>query len=197
MIDAVIFDFGKVLVQFEPEIMMEPYIPRKDFAAVGPVLFDRLYWDRLDAGTIEDEEVVASVAARLPARLAPAVRECYYHWIDHLPEIPGMRAILDELTARGVPVFVISNISRHFAANVARVPILSYARDAVFSAVCGMTKPGREIFLYACDRFGYAPERCLFIDDSPRNIAGAEMAGLQTYLFDGDAGKLAKFLKKL
>ena len=53
----------------------------------------------------------------------------------------------------------------------------------------GMRKPVAEIFALTLERMGgIAPERALFLDDFPWNIAGAETAGLQTlHVTDPDA----------
>ena len=61
MIRQVIFDFGQVLVKFDPHMMCRKYLDdRKDIETMETVLFDRLYWDKLDAGTMTDEEAVAA-----------------------------------------------------------------------------------------------------------------------------------------
>ena len=53
----VVFDFGQVLVHFDPSYMVGRYVSdEEDAALIAEVLFDRLYWDRLDAGTISDAE---------------------------------------------------------------------------------------------------------------------------------------------
>ena len=70
MIKNVVFDFGQVLVRFEPEYMTGQYIKdENDIKLMSQVLFDRLYWDKLDKGTISDEEVVALSNERLPEHL--------------------------------------------------------------------------------------------------------------------------------
>ena len=59
MIKNVIFDFGNVLVKYDPVYIVSGFSDnQEDIQAVASVLFDRLYWDRLDEGTIEDSEVV-------------------------------------------------------------------------------------------------------------------------------------------
>ena len=98
MIKNIIFDFGKVLVDFDPEYMTSRYISNEqDIKLVSEVLFDRLYWDRLDAGTISDEEVVSESCKRLPEKLHKAVSDVYYNWMYNLPEISGMRELLQQL----------------------------------------------------------------------------------------------------
>ena len=59
MIKNLVFDFGNVLVRYEPEYMVSQYVSDpEDKRLLAEVLFDRLYWDALDEGTITDEEVV-------------------------------------------------------------------------------------------------------------------------------------------
>ena len=78
MIKNVVFDFGQVLVHFIPADMVEKYVTDPaDSALLQEVVFDRLYWDKLDAGTITDEEVLTAVQARLPERLWSVACEIY------------------------------------------------------------------------------------------------------------------------
>jgi len=48
------------------------------------------------------------------------------------------------------------------------------------SAREGIEKPDSEIYLTAVKQLGVAPEKCLFMDDSPENIDGAKCLGMQT-----------------
>lgn len=48
------------------------------------------------------------------------------------------------------------------------------------SAVEGVCKPDRLIYLRACQRIGSKPGDCLFMDDNRENIAGAQVVGIQT-----------------
>ncbi|MBO5092626.1 MAG: HAD family phosphatase, partial [Clostridia bacterium] len=60
-IKNVVFDFGQVLVYFQPSYMVGAYVSDEaDKALIEEVVFDRLYWDRLDSGDISDEEVVST-----------------------------------------------------------------------------------------------------------------------------------------
>ena len=61
MIKNVVFDCGQVLIHFDPKYMVERYVTDpEDSALLQEVVFDRAYWNRLDVGTITDEEVVAA-----------------------------------------------------------------------------------------------------------------------------------------
>ncbi len=198
MIKNVVFDFGMVLVKFEPEYMTSRYVEDKDdVKLVSEVLFDRLYWDRLDAGTISDEEVVRESCKRLDVRLHKAVSEIYDNWMYNLPEIEGMRELLKKLKGKEIPLFLLSNISETFAKRSGDISILSYFDKCIFSAVCGYKKPSIDIFNYLLDTCNIKAEETLFVDDSEKNINGAKKAGLTAYLFDGDSKKLEAYFKHI
>ncbi len=199
MIRNVIFDFGQVMVRFDPAYMTAKYVEDPaDRKLIEEVVFDRLYWDKLDAGTIADEEVIEASRARLPKHLHDAAKTVYDNWIYHLPDISGMRELVKELKTRyGIHVYLLSNISAYFAAHANEIPCLSEFEDCVFSAVCGKVKPNADIFAHLCERNGLNPTECIFVDDNAANIAGAEAFGIKGYLFDGDAERLKGYLKNL
>lgn len=198
MIKNVIFDFGQVMVRFDPDYMVAQYVSDPaDRAQIAEVLFDRLYWDALDRGTITDEEVISASCARLPERLRGFVKPIYDNWIYNIPEIEGMRELVREIRKHGARVFLLSNISTYFAAHANEIPTLSEFEACVFSAVCGRVKPHADIFQYLCEQNGLIPEECLFVDDNASNIAGAEAFGIRGYLFDGNVARLRNTLKEL
>ena len=199
MIRNVIFDFGQVMVRFDPIYMVSRYIDDPaDQKTVAEVLFDRLYWDRLDDGSITDDEVIAASLSRLPKRIQPMVKPIYDNWIYNIPEIEGMTDLVKEIKEQyGTRVFLLSNISTYFAAHAHEIPCLSEFEDCVFSAVCGKVKPHADIFAHLCDKNGLEPSECLFIDDNPANISGAEAFGIHGYLFDGDVERLRLYLEKV
>ena len=195
----VIFDFGQVLVRFEPSYMVGKYVSDPvEAALLAHIVFDRKYWDRLDAGTISDAEVVADIKTRVPARLGEAVESIYYNWIYNIPEVEGMREVIGRAKdAYGAEVYVLSNISKYFAAHAHEIPILSYVDGCVFSAVCGLVKPDRAIFEHLCARFEIDPNEAIFIDDRAENVRAAEQIGMRGYVFDGDADRLQEHLDAL
>ncbi len=198
-IKNVIFDFGQVLVHFEPSYMVGVYVSDKDDKALlEEVVFDRLYWDRLDKGTISDEEAVALIKARLPERLWDVSEKIYYDWVYNIPEIDGMSDLLTHLKIKhGVRLFLLSNISNYFATHVNDIPILKKLDGLVMSAPIGIVKPSYEIFDHICKKYDINPSEAIFVDDRTDNIAGAKAYGIKGYLFDGDANKLKKYLDEI
>jgi len=196
MIKNVVFDFGQVMVHFEPSYMVSKYVSDpSDSFLLESVIFDRLYWDRLDAGTITDDEVVFACKERLPERLHGSVDRIYYNWIYNIPEIEGMRELVSDIKKDfGVRTFLLSNICTYFANHRNEIPVLDEFEECIFSAVCGYTKPHAEIFEHLCSVCDILPEETVFIDDSEKNIKGAEAFGITGYLFDGNADALKTYL---
>ena len=198
-IKNVVFDFGQVLVYFQPSYMVGAYVSdEEDKVLIEEVVFDRLYWDRLDAGTISDEEVVSAIKTRLPERLWDVSEKIYYSWIYNIPEIEGMSELIDRIKNRyNVKVYLLSNISNYFASHSEEIPILKKLDGCVFSAPIGIVKPNREIFEHLCKAYKLSPEETLFIDDRADNIEGALRCGLKGYIFDGDVNRLRDYLDSI
>lgn len=159
MIKNVIFDFGQVLVHFEPDYMTERYIKDEaDKNLAKDVIFDRLYWDRLDAGTIPEEEVIEGIKSRLPERLVEDSILAYKNWIYNIPEVDKMADLIKYIKDKyDVKVYLLSNISRYFAEHSGEIEILKNMDGCVFSAVCGFTKPNREIYEHILEKYSLLP----------------------------------------
>lgn len=199
MIKNVVFDFGQVLVHFVPEYMVRQYVKdEEDVKLLSEVVFDRLYWDRLDLGTITDEETIRLCRERLPQRLWDVAEKIYWNWIYNIPEIEGMKDLIKYIKeTHRVGVFVLSNISHYFADHSREIDILSYSDGSIFSARIGVTKPDHRIFAHMCEKFSLNPQETIFVDDNENNIKSACEFGLQGYLFDGDASRLKEYFDKV
>ncbi len=199
MIKNLVFDFGQVMVRFERKYMVERFVTDQDDSGLlQKVVFDRLYWDKLDEGTIADDEVIRLICERIPERLHEDAKNIYYNWIYNIPEIEGMRELIREMRARfEVKVFLLSNIPRYFVDHSKEIPAISEFDKCIFSSVCGKTKPNTDIYEHLCSECGIRPEESVFIDDRQINIDGAERCGIKGYLFDGNAARLRSYLTEI
>ena len=198
MVKNIVFDFGQVLVSFNPDYMCSKYIDDpEDIRLVSDVLFDRCYWEKLDAGTISDEEVILGACSRLPERLHGKVAQIYDNWVYNIPEIEGMRDCIALARRKGYGVYLLSNISLKFVSIYKSISILDGFDGYVFSSVAGCVKPSYEIFDHLCKKFDLRASETLFIDDNEKNIAGASAYGIIPYHFDGNAQALYSYIEKL
>ncbi len=192
MIKNYIFDFGNVLAKFDPLSLTKAVIKDEELAkTIAPIVFDRLYWDRLDDGTISDDEVKAEIAKRVPEALINLACEVYDKWIENLEPIEGMSALIKKLKSEGAKLYLLSNISIGFSENYHKTEwiktLFDYFEGLVFSGPLGLTKPNSEIFEYLINKYDLNKQETLFIDDSELNINGAKKVGIKTHLFLGSA----------
>ncbi len=199
MIKNYIFDFGNVLARFDPYDLTAAHVKNENARQIiSEIVFDRLYWDKLDNGSITDEEVKVGFCSRIPQELHEDACRVYDKWVVSMPPVGGMKDVVAELKARGHRLYLLSNISIGFANTYTDCP---YIRDLfdlfdglVFSGPIGLAKPNREIYEHLLNRFQLTAEECLFIDDNAGNIAAAKAVGIHGYLFDGDVDVLRKSL---
>ena len=196
-----IFDFGQVIVKFDPEFMTKVYIENpNEVKAVEDIIFDRLYWDKLDEGTITDDEVKEGICSRVPKHLKEKACLVYDNWYENIPFIEGMPELLKEIKQKGGKLYLLSNISKGFAENYKNVPALAETFDLfdglVFSGPIGIVKPSKEIFNYLLSKYNINAEESVFIDDNKNNIEGAQKLGINAVIFEGVTNKLKSKLLK-
>ena len=199
MIKNYVFDFGKVLARFYPDELTAPYVANGEtLRIVSDVMFDRLYWSRLDEGTITDQEVKEQTSRRLTKEQWEQGCKAYDHWVHNLVPVTDMPQVVADLKKAGNGVYLVSNISKKFASEYKDVPWIKALFDQfdglIFSSDYKICKPSTEIFEILLKKYALNPDECLFIDDLPDNIRGAQSAGMTGYLFDGDAQKLRDFI---
>jgi len=104
-----------------------------------------------------------------------------------LPLPDGALGILSDLSAsHKYMVGVLNNEARETNEyRFRRYGIRKYIQVAFSSCYVGLRKPGQAIYRRALDILGARPERVLFIDDRPENVAGAESVGIKGVFFTG------------
>lgn len=55
-------------------------------------------------------------------------------------------------------------------------------------------KPDKNIYEYLLSSYSLKKEECLFVDDTEKNIIGAQTVGISGYLFDGNVKRLRKYI---
>jgi 2-haloacid dehalogenase len=120
----------------------------------------------------------------------PAYADLISAWGDRFGEtisdpVPGVHAIVEELDARGVPLFAITNFSADFWPPFFEKERAFFGRfrDIVVSGAVKLLKPDPAIYFLALHRFGLKPAEALFIDDREINVEGARAVGMKAHLF--------------
>ena len=181
---AVLFDLGGVLIDWDPRHLYgKVFGPEETERFLAEVCTGE--WNlELDAGR-PWAEAIAEKQAAWP-RYAQAIGWWHTRWVEMLNgPIPGTVAILDELRGRGVPLYALTNWSAEtFPYARQRFAFLDWFQDIVVSGEVGLVKPDPAIYRLVLHRCGLEPGNTVFIDDSPRNVAGAAALGLDAILFE-------------
>lgn len=180
----VIFDFGGVLVRWQPEAVIAGfYTDHALRERVREAVFRHPDWVDIDRGTLSENTAIERFAARMH-RPAAEMRELMQHIKDSLTPLPDSVALLDELVERGVPVYGLSNMSAPiFALLQSRYDHWNRFHGIVISGEVGLVKPEPEIFHHIAERYGLIPAETVFIDDHLPNIESARRLGFRTIHF--------------
>ncbi|MGS1095763.1 HAD family hydrolase [Aquamicrobium terrae] len=180
----IVFDIGKVLVHYDPDIPFSRIIPDP---AERRWFFDNVC---TSAWNIEQdrgrswEEAEALLVAEHPAH-ADNIRAFRRHWHEMVPHAyDDSVALLERLVAGGHDVTMLTNWAADtFSEARVRFPFLEKPRGITVSGEIGLIKPDRAIYDHHATSFGLEPSAALFIDDSQKNVDGAMAAGWQAVLF--------------
>jgi 2-haloacid dehalogenase len=192
----IVFDLGMVLIDWDPR-----HLYRKVFTDT-----DKMEWFLAhvctNAWNLEQDrgrpwtDAIAEAIARHPdyAKEIHLYRE---RWMEMVPgAIAGSVDILNELHRKGTALYAITNWNGDtFRDTRARFDFLSLFRDIVVSGDEKLLKPDPAIFSMLCTRNNLAPQDCLFIDDSMKNVDGARACGWHAHHFttpDGLRADLAQ-----
>ncbi len=183
-IEHIVFDVGRVLIQWDMELPYRALIPhdasRKWFLDNVCTHEWNLEQDR--GRSWRDAE--AEAIGRHPDH-APMIRAFRAHWHQMVPgDIPETVEMLRLLIAGGHDVTLLTNFAGDtFAEARERFGFLGLPRGATVSDLIGHLKPERQIYEHHVQAFGLDPSATLFIDDSQKNVDGARAAGWQAVLF--------------
>ncbi|MYM55606.1 HAD family hydrolase [Thalassovita mangrovi] len=185
---AVVFDIGRVLIEYDPERFYD--------AAIGPerrkALFDAVdlhgFNLRVDRG--EPLHDTIGEAARAHPEFGEEIGLWASRWIEMAsPEIPHSVRVLRALKAKGIPVLALSNFGTEtFEIARAHYPFLDLFDQRYVSAHLKEIKPDPGIYHALEQGSGFAPGDLLFTDDRPENIDAAKRRGWRVHLFEHPQG---------
>ncbi len=184
MIKNVIFDVGKVLVEWEPLVAMKKLgFDDATAKAVAAATTDSPEWDESDRSVGTDEEILAMLIGNAP-EYEKEIRTFWENISLPIYQYDYARAWIRELKSKGYGVYILSNYGRWTYQNTTEA--LSFLEDvdgAVFSYQVHQMKPEPEIYQTLLAKYGLKAEECVFLDDRQVNIDGAKAQGMEGIVF--------------
>lgn len=184
MIKNLVFDFGKVLVDYEFDFIINSFFDDKDELArfenhfVSSEFIDKCDKEEIPFQQIIDEEKLAHPEWK------DQLQMFYDHYVDFVTgEVHGMRDLLIRYRQKGYKLYGLTNWNSAVYTVIEKFDILQLLDDRLISSEEHLLKPDAAIYKRLCDKFGLVPEECVFADDKLPNVQGARAYGLKAIHF--------------
>lgn len=186
MIQAIIFDLGRVLIPFDFDRAYRQMTARCGLAKEE--IQERLRGSGLvheyESGRVGSRDFVARVGRLLEIPLDyDEFREIWSSIF--LPETLVPEEFIVSLARRYRMVLLSNTNEIHYSMLRERYPILSHFHDYTLSHEVRAMKPEPAIYADAVAKARCAPGECFFTDDIPAYVAGAREFGIDAVQFQG------------
>lgn len=179
-----VFDFGRVLVDYSFEDFLEPLLGSREKASW---FMKHVYTDEVDRRYAKELRPTRHYTNELKREWPE-----FEHTLEALEtsypeivtgEVPGMRELLKSLKDKGYRLYGLSNWSSHVYDTLEHYKIFDLLDDRMISCEVHQVKPDVEIYHTFLKKFDLNPEECVFTDDKLENVEGAKAAGMHAIQF--------------
>ncbi|MDL2226020.1 HAD family phosphatase [Eubacteriales bacterium OttesenSCG-928-M02] len=197
MINAVVFDLGNVLIEYQPLEYLKNTLGNEENAEL---LYDTIFtskeWLQLDEGTLVYRDATRIFQERVP-ELSQEIAMVMDDWHYHVYELTETTTLLKELKERGYTCYYLSNFQEHVYEYIKdKFSFWQYLDGGVFSFAEKLIKPDRRIYETLLKRFDLEASQCVFMDDMEQNILGARALGMHGIVFQ-DIGQVREELERM
>jgi epoxide hydrolase-like predicted phosphatase len=184
----VIFDFGGVLVNWQPEAIIAGFYAEPELReAIRTHALQHADWLEMDRGTLDEPTVIRRFAARM-RRPEGEIAAFFDHVRASLTPIEPTVALLTELRERGFGLYGLSNMSESIFEHLKSLhDFFDLFHGIVVSAAVKSVKPEPAIYQHLRSQFALDFGESVFIDDLPRNVESARRLGLPAIRFESTA----------
>lgn len=197
MIKNVVLDMGNVLLDFNPELVLNTFCSSdEEKEIINKELFNGPEWKLGDKGDIKDKDRFDLVKTRVPEKYHEALKNCADKWGICMVPLDGAKVFCECIKQNGFGIYVLSNASDLFYDYFPKFLPLSFFDGVFVSSDYLMLKPDVEIYKTFLDKYELNADECLFVDDREDNIEGAKKAGMNSFQFMGNYEDVLKHLLK-
>jgi FMN phosphatase YigB (HAD superfamily) len=182
---VVVFDLGKVLVDFDYSIAARKIAARsqKSLAEIKVLIEQSRFIIDYETGRLTRQEFFERVQAA--TGFDGTLQEFGGFFADIFTEIPAMTALHADLRRRGVPTYIFSNTNDLAIEHVRRnFPFFANFDGYIFSCDVGAMKPDGKIYEALETMAGRRGADIVYLDDRPDNVAGGAARGWQAILHE-------------
>lgn len=187
MIKNIVFDFGAVLLDWNPHYLFDDYFKDPQKCEYFLTQVCNMEWNtQMDCGKPISEGVAERIK-QFP-EWEKEIRMYFDKWIVMIGDrIPGMLDLQKELKSKGYGIYGLTNWSTETFCFVRDNETFTILDGMVVSGEEKLVKPQPEIFQRLLDRYNLKAQECVFIDDVQKNVDGGIAMGLHGILFKNAA----------
>ncbi|HEG4446313.1 TPA: HAD family phosphatase [Aeromonas hydrophila] len=180
---AIIFDLGRVVVSWDPVGIVRSVRGEHGAEQLAERLFNHPDWLEVDRGTLSLHTMARQAEHRTGLSAAENLAILQAVPASLVPD-PAMLSLIESLHGAGHALYALSNMG-HASIDwlEQHQPFWRFFSGKVVSARVRMMKPEPDIYRYLLVSFDLQAEQCLFIDDSPANVAAAQALGIGGLVF--------------
>lgn len=183
-----IFDYGNVLVGYDPHVVYDPFFgdTGKTTWFLQNILTEE--WTRkMDTGFPTFRECINILKGRHP-EYVEAIELYDSRYLDMITgEIPGMYKLLSSYKSRGWHIYGLTNWSGKVYEVLQKYPIFSLIDGMVISSEVNLLKPDTMIYRKLLAKYALQADECIFIDDRQENVETAKQLGMSGIVFENAA----------
>lgn len=179
MIKLVLFDLGKVLVDFDFERVFKRLTQSSPYSLshIQRYFEHNPLWEVFEEGKLSPQQFVAHVTKELQLKLPEAA--FVEIWSDIFWENTPVVELMRRVRLNRYPVYIISNVNAiHLAHIQRRFSVLQEVDYVVASCEVGIRKPAPGIYQQALDHAQVKPQAAVFIDDTLGHVEAARQLGI-------------------
>lgn len=183
-VENIVFDVGRVLVEFEWEPYLKSFhFPKEKYEKIADVTFRSQTWNERDRGLLEEEEYVAQMVAKAPEYEAD-IRAVMERTAETIAPLDYAETWTKYLKNQGYHLYVLSNYGDYMLEKTRpQMAFLKYMDGAIFSCEVQQIKPEAEIYKTLLKRYSLKPSKTVFIDDRADNCEAARKLGIRAIQF--------------
>lgn len=175
---ALIFDIGRVLLDWQPEYLAKQLSPHPKAADALLAAVQNKIWTEFDRGTASIKDIVQSMNFD-DQELSFHLEELLHKIPHHLPIIESMNNLFDDAANQSLKTYLLTNMPAPFlSVIVQKHAFFKKSSGVVASCVIKKIKPEPEIYHYLLQHFNIDPTQALFIDDIEDNVYAATTFGI-------------------
>ncbi len=196
MITTIIFDIGNVLAGFTWKEHYESFGYDDEMVErIARATVKNPTWNENDRGVMTEEEIIDIFVAADP-EIEQDIRRVLKNVSTMVARNDYAIPWIQELKSKGYRTLYLSNFSGKAETDCAyALDFIPYMDGGILSYQEKVIKPMPEIYQLLIDRYDLVPQECVFMDDTPVNLEGAEKFGIHTIHFLNQAQAIEELRK--